>query len=71
VQNVVWSQTAHSPNNKKQGDMLHYTTQHKLTNDTKCHLHKNDIINTNIYEIKPIAHHNNKTKHTHNKKISK
>jgi hypothetical protein len=64
VQNVVWPQMAHSPSNKRQEGMPHHTTQHKLTNDTKCHLYKNDIININIYEIKPIAYHNNKTKYT-------
>jgi hypothetical protein len=57
-------QTADSSISKRQIGMPYYTIKHKMTSDTKCHFHKNDIINTINTDIKYITPHINKTKHT-------
>jgi hypothetical protein len=59
--------TGHPLNNRRQEGVNKCIKQYKLTNDTECHLFKNDILII-IKAIKYTTHHNT-TKHTQQNNI--
>jgi hypothetical protein len=62
IYSALEEKTGHPLNNRRQEGVNKYIKQYKLTNDTKCHLFKNDILII-IKAIKYTTHHNT-TKHT-------
>jgi hypothetical protein len=64
VINTLLEQIKHSFSNRNQKGIPIYAKQHKLTNNTLCHLYHNDILITNRIKIKITAQNNNTIKHT-------